>query len=84
MGFVEAYSERIDGHNVTVAVFHRAPLTATEKNNLNRYHYRFKGFNDCVGHAGCSEQAKGGEETYCRRARDVAITNDQECLSFQP
>jgi hypothetical protein len=84
MGFVDAYNARIGGHDATVAVFHRAPLTATDRDHLSRYHYRFKGFNECAGHGGCPEQAKGGEEMYCRTARNVAITNDLECLSFRP
>jgi hypothetical protein len=83
MGLVDAYNARIGGHDATVAVIHRAPLTATERDQLHRYH--FKGFNECVGHEGCSEQQpKAGEEMYCRTARNVAITHDLECLSFQP
>ena len=82
IGFVDAFDTRIEGHNATVAVFHRAPLTTTEKDHLRHYH--FKGFNECAGHGGCAEQAKAGEEMYCRRARNVAITSDLECLSFQP
>jgi hypothetical protein len=81
MGFVDAYNARIDGHNATVAVFHHAPLTAAERDHLNHYH--FKGFNQCAGHGGCAEQAKGGEETYCRTARNVAITSDLVCLTFR-
>lgn len=81
MGFVEAYDGRIDGHHATVAVFHlRAPLTATEREHIYRYH--FKGFNECAAHGACPEP-KGGEEMYCRRARNVAITSDLECLSFR-
>ena len=83
MGFVDAYNARIGGHDATVAVIHRAPLTAAERDQLRRYH--FKGFNECVGHEGCPEQQpKPGEEMYCRTARNVAITHDLECLSFQP
>jgi hypothetical protein len=81
MGFVEAYDGRIDGHAAYVAVFHlRAPLTATEREHIHRYH--FKGFNECAVHGACLEP-KGGEEMYCRRARNVAITDDLECLSFR-
>jgi hypothetical protein len=81
MGFVEAYDGRIGGHDATVAVFHlRASLTATEKEHIYRYH--FKGFNECALHGACPEP-KGGEELYCRRARNVAITSDLECLSFR-
>jgi hypothetical protein len=82
MGFVDAYNARIDGHDATVAVFHHAPLTATERDRLNHYH--FKGFNQCAGHGGCAEQPKRGEEMYCRTARNAAITSDLECLSFRP
>ena len=84
MGIVDLYNARIDGHDATVAVFHHATLTATERDHLNQYHYHFEGFNPCAGHAGCDDQAKRGEEMYCRTARNVAITNDLECLSFQP
>jgi hypothetical protein len=80
MGFAGAYADRIDGHNATVAVFHRAPLTAAERDRI--HHYHFKGFNECAGHGACAE-AKRGEEIYCRRASSVAITNDLECLSFR-
>jgi hypothetical protein len=80
MGFVEAYTQKIAGHNATVAVFHHAPLTAPERDRIHRYH--FKGFNECAGHGACTEST-GGEEIYCRRARDVAITSDLECLSFK-
>jgi hypothetical protein len=81
MGFVDAYYGRIDGHDATVAVFHpRAPLTVTEREHIYRYH--FKGFNECALHGACPE-SKGGEEMYCRRARNVAITSDLECLSFR-
>jgi hypothetical protein len=82
MGFVDAYKARIDGHDATVAVFHRAPLTAAERDHL--YHYHFKGFNDCVVHEACAGRVKEGGEMYCRRARNVAITSDLECLSFRP
>jgi hypothetical protein len=81
MGFVDAHEEMIGGHNATVAVFHRAPLTATERDRL--YHYHFKGFNQCAGHGACAEPKVGGEEMYCRRVRNVAITSDLECLSFR-
>ncbi|MGD0501690.1 MAG: hypothetical protein ABSD02_03055 [Steroidobacteraceae bacterium] len=79
---VEAYKATIDGHDATVAVIHRSPLTATERDQLYRYH--FKGFNDCAGHRACAGQVKAGEEMYCRPARNVAITSDLECLSFRP
>lgn len=79
-GFVGARADRIDGHNATVVVFHR-PLTATERDRIQHYH--FKGFNECAGHKACTEQNQNrGEEVYCRRASNVAITNDLECLSF--
>jgi hypothetical protein len=81
MGFVESYTQKIDGHNATVAVFHHAPLTASERDRIHRYH--FKGFNECAVRGACA-QPKGGEEMYCRAARDVAITSDLECLSFRP
>jgi hypothetical protein len=84
MGIVDLYNARIDGHDATVAVFHHATLTATERDHLNQYHYHFEGFNPCAGHAGCDDQAKRGEEMYCRTARNVAITSDLECLSFRP
>jgi hypothetical protein len=80
MGFADAYNARIDGHWATVAVFHHTPLTATERDRLNHYH--FKGFNQCAKHGACAEP-KVGEEMYCRRARNVAITSDLECLSFR-
>jgi hypothetical protein len=82
MGLADAYSTKIGGHDATVAVFHHAPLTAAERDNLHRYH--FKGFNSCAGHEGCAEQVQAGEELLCRRARNVAITSDLECLSFRP
>jgi hypothetical protein len=81
MGFVGAHEEMIDGHNATVAVFHRAPLTATERDSI--YHYHFKGFNQCAGHGACAEPKVGGGEMYCRKVRTVAITSDLECLSFR-
>ena len=80
MGFVEAHHEMIDGHHATVAVFRHAPLSVSERDRI--HHYHFKGFNECAGHGACAEP-KAGEETYCRRARNVAITSDLECLSFQ-
>ena len=79
-GFVDAYAEKIDGHNATVAVFHRAPLTATERDRIYRYHFR--GFNECASHGACAWPKAGAGEMYCRRAQNVAITSDLECLSF--
>jgi hypothetical protein len=81
MGFADAHEEMIGGHNATVAVFHGAPLTAAERDRL--YHYHFKGFNQCAGHGACAEPKVGGEEMYCRKVRNVAITSDLECLSFR-
>jgi hypothetical protein len=80
LGFVDAHDEQIDGHHATVAVFHRASLTASERDRI--YHYHFKGFNECAGHGACAEPKAGGE-MYCRKARNVAITSDLECLSFR-
>ena len=80
LGFVDAHDEKIDGHHATVAVFHRASLTASERDRIYRYH--FKGFNECAGHGACGEPKAGGE-MYCRKARNAAITSDLECLSFR-
>jgi hypothetical protein len=81
LGFVDAYVGTIGGHNATVAEFKNHPLTVSERVRLYRYH--FKGFNECIGHGACPQPA-GGAEMYCRRARNVAITSDLECLSFRP
>jgi hypothetical protein len=81
-GFVEERTETIDGHHATVAVFHRPPLTSSEKETLRRYH--FKGFDNCAVHQGAcqNEASRGGVEIYCRRILNVAFSKDLDCLSF--
>jgi hypothetical protein len=81
VGLVGVHGETIDGHKATVVVFRGHPLSRSEKDRIYRYH--FKGFNECAGHGACPESG-GGTEMYCRRARNVAITSDLECLSFRP
>jgi hypothetical protein len=82
MGFAEAHHEMVDGHHATVAVFHHDPLTLSDRESMLRHHFHFKGFNECAGHGACPGE-NVGEETYCRSARNAAITGDLECLSFR-
>lgn len=79
-GFVESRTETIDGHHATVAVFHHAPLSSSEKEHLRRYH--FKGFNECAVHGACENGLGSGVQVYCRKAMNVAFSKDLECLSF--
>jgi hypothetical protein len=80
-GFVDAHQETLDGHHTVVAVFQHASLTERERAVLHRYH--FKGFNQCIGQGACEEASQRGQ-MFCRRARNVAITSDWECLDFRP
>jgi hypothetical protein len=76
------HGETIDGHKATVVDFKGHLLSKSEKERI--YHYHFKGFNECNGHGACPDSEIGRAEMYCRRARNVAITSDLECLSFRP
>jgi hypothetical protein len=81
LGFVDAHPETIAGHHTVVAVFQHAALTDRDRELLHRYH--FKGFNQCIGRGACEEASQHGQ-MFCRRARNVAITSDWECLDFRP